>query len=116
SFNDHTINLLALFEARSNNAWNLGASRRNFNLMIDEINMGSSAASDMTTSGTSDVARQVGLVYRVAYDYAGKYLIEASGRYDGHYYFAPENRFGFFPSFSAGWLLSQESFLKGIDG
>lgn len=112
AFNSHRLSVLALFEARSNSSWNLGATRRNYNLSIDEINMGSSAAADMTTSGTSDVARQVGLVYRVAYDYAGKYLLEASGRYDGHYYFAPESRFGFFPSFSAGWRLSEENFLK----
>lgn len=112
TFNEHTINVLGVFEARSNSSWNLGAARRNFNLLIDEIDMGSSAASDMTTNGTSDAARQVGLVYRVAYDYAGKYLLEASGRYDGHYYFAPESRFGFFPSFSAGWRISEENFLK----
>jgi len=112
AFNEHHISVLALFEARSNSSWDLGATRRNYNLLIDEINMGSSASSDMTTSGTSDAARQIGLVYRVAYDYAGKYLLEASGRYDGHYYFAPESRFGFFPSFSMGWRISEENFLK----
>src|SRR5690606_22392181 len=79
---------------------------------IDEINMGSSSSSDMTTAGTSSKARQIGLVYRVAYDYMGKYLFEASGRYDGHYYFAPDKRFGFFPAFSAGWRISEENFLK----
>lgn len=112
SFNNHSLTVLALFEARKNSSWNLGASRRNFNLMVDEINMGSSSSADATTSGTSDQASQIGLVYRVAYEYASKYLFEASGRYDGHYYFAPESRFGFFPSFSAGWRISEEKFLK----
>src|SRR5690606_19024018 len=97
---------------RANNSWSLGATRRNYSLSIDEIDMGSSSSADMTTSGTSAQARQIGLVYRVAYDYAGKYLVEASGRYDGHYFFAPEKRFGFFPAFSAGWRLSEENFLK----
>ncbi len=108
----HNFSVLGLFEARANDSWSLGATRRNYNLYIDEINMGSSSSSDMTTSGTSDKARQVGLVYRVTYDYAGKYLLEASGRYDGHYFFAPDRRFGFFPAFSAGWRLSEENFLK----
>lgn len=108
----HNISVLGLFEARSTDSWSLGATRRNYNLLIDEIDMGSSSSADMTTRGTSDQARQLGLVYRVAYDYAEKYLFEASGRYDGHYYFAPDQRFGFFPAFSAGWRISEENFLK----
>lgn len=112
SLGNHNLGVLGLFEARANDSWSLGATRRNYNLYIDEINMGSSSSSDMTTAGTSSKARQIGLVYRVAYDYMGKYLFEASGRYDGHYYFAPDKRFGFFPAFSAGWRISEENFLK----
>lgn len=112
TFSNHSITLLGLFEARKSSSWNLGASRRNFNLLVDEIDMGSSSSADATTKGTSDQASQIGLVYRAAYEYGGKYLFEASGRYDGHYYFSPEKRFGFFPSFSAGWRLSEENFLK----
>lgn len=112
TFSNHSITLLGLFEARKSSSWNLGASRRNFNLLIDEIDMGSSSSADATTKGTSDQASQIGLVYRAAYEYGSKYLFEASGRYDGHYYFAPDSRFGFFPSFSAGWRLSEENFLK----
>lgn len=108
------IGALALFEAKNNNFMSLAASRRNYNLDIDEISLGSSSNADMTTSGTSNDARQVGLVYRVTYDFADKYLLEASGRYDGSYYFAPGHRFGFFPAFSMGWRLSEESFMKGI--
>ncbi|MFC5411795.1 SusC/RagA family TonB-linked outer membrane protein [Larkinella bovis] len=112
SFGKSTVGALGVFEAKANNALVLGASRRNYNLTIDELDMGSSSNADMTTTGTSSYGRQMGLVYRVTYDYADKYLIEASGRYDGSYYFAPENRFGFFPAFSLGWRLSEESFIK----
>lgn len=112
SFGDHDITILGLLEAKNNNFLNLGAERRNFNLYIDEIDMGSSSQSDMSTSGMSGSAKQMGMVYRVAYEYAQKYLVEASGRYDGSYYFAPENRFGFFPAFSLGWRLSEENFIK----
>ncbi len=112
-FGKHSISALGLFEAKANDQQSMGAERRNFNLTIDEINLGSSSQADMSTRGTSSRARQVGLVYRVAYEYDQKYLLEASGRYDGSYYFAPENRFGFFPAFSVGWRLSEESFLKG---
>ncbi|MCE7070024.1 MULTISPECIES: TonB-dependent receptor [Dyadobacter] len=113
SFGKNNIGVLGLFEAKANEFMTLAATRRNYNLAIDEINMGSSSNADMTTSGTSSSARQVGVVYRVTYDYADKYLLEASGRYDGSYFFSPEQRFGFFPAFSAGWRLSEEPFLKG---
>jgi TonB-linked SusC/RagA family outer membrane protein len=111
-FGRHGISVLGLFEAKSNALASLAATRRNFNLEIDELNMGSSSQADMSTGGASTLARQMGVVYRVAYDFDKKYLIEASGRYDGSYYFAPENRFGFFPAFSAGWRLSEEKFMK----
>jgi len=113
SFGKNNVGALALFEAKANNAYSLEASRRNYILYMDDINMGSSSQADMSTGGSSSAGRQVGLVYRVTYDYADKYLFEASGRYDGSYYFAPENRFGFFPAFSVGWRLSEEQFMKG---
>ncbi|GAB3898107.1 TonB-dependent receptor [Larkinella knui] len=112
SFGKSSVGALAVFEAKANDAMLLGATRRNYNLGIDELDMGSSSNADMTTTGTSSYGRQMGLVYRVTYDYADKYLVEASGRYDGSYYFAPENRFGFFPAFSLGWRLSEENFIK----
>lgn len=112
NFGDHNLTAVGVFEARANGASSLGATRRNYNLLIDEINMGSSSTADMSTSGISSEARQVGLLYRLTYNYKNTYLIEASGRYDGHYYFAPSDRYGFFPAFSAGWRLSEERFLK----
>ena len=52
--------------------------------------------------------------FRVNYDYAGKYLMEVSGRYDGTSRFPKNSRFGFFPSFSAGWRLSEEEFFRPL--
>ncbi|WP_343702588.1 TonB-dependent receptor [Chitinophaga sp.] len=112
TFGKHHVSVLGLFEAKSNDVETLGADRRNYNLTIDEINLGSSSQADMSTRGSSSQARQMGLVYRVAYDYAQKYLLEASGRYDGSYFFPPDQRYGFFPAFSVGWRLSEENFLK----
>ena len=51
---------------------------------------------------------------RLNYDYAGKYLFEANVRYDGSSRFAKGNRWGLFPSFSAGWRISEENFMKNI--
>ncbi|MEJ6981394.1 TonB-dependent receptor [Pedobacter sp. P351] len=49
---------------------------------------------------------------RVNYDYKGKYLLEGNLRYDGTSKVSPEFRWGTFPSVSAGWVVSQEDFLK----
>lgn len=53
-----------------------------------------------------------GVVGRVGYIFDGKYLFEANGRYDGSYNFAPGQKYGFFPSISAGWKISEENFFQ----
>lgn len=52
---------------------------------------------------------------RLQYDFANKYLFTASLRRDGSSAFGPENRFGYFPTFSAGWVASEEGFLDNAD-
>ena len=54
--------------------------------------------------------RTLGFFGRVHYDYKGKYLFEISARYDGSSRFAADDRWGFFPSASAGWRISEEKF------
>jgi len=52
---------------------------------------------------------------RIIYDYDNRYLLQANARYDGSSRFHKDYRWGFFPSFSAGWVMSRESFMEGID-
>lgn len=69
------------------------------------------AGTDMASingTATDDALRS--LFGRINYDYRGKYLFEANARYDGSSRFSPENRWGFFPSFSAGWRVTEEKF------
>lgn len=54
----------------------------------------------------------VGLVGRVTYDYKSRYLAEFNIGYNGSENFAPDKRFGTFPAFSAGWVISEEPFMK----
>jgi TonB-dependent starch-binding outer membrane protein SusC len=49
---------------------------------------------------------------RLNYNYAEKYLFTATFRRDGSSRFGPDNRFGNFPSFSAGWVLTEENFIN----
>jgi TonB-linked SusC/RagA family outer membrane protein len=53
-----------------------------------------------------------GVFYRLNYAFDDKYLFEVNGRYDGTSRFGKDNRFGFFPSASLGWVISKEPFMK----
>jgi TonB-linked SusC/RagA family outer membrane protein len=64
-------------------------------------------------SGSASDWALASLVSRVTYSYKGKYLFEAGGRYDGSSRFKKKIRWGFFPSASLGWIISDEDFLKG---
>ena len=50
---------------------------------------------------------------RANYVYKGKYIAQATARVDGSSRFGPNNKYGFFPSASVGWIVSEEKFLKG---
>lgn len=51
---------------------------------------------------------------RLNYNYNDRYFLELNGRYDGSSRFSEDNRYSFFPSFSAGWRLSEEGFWLGL--
>jgi TonB-linked SusC/RagA family outer membrane protein len=90
---------------------NLGASKTEFPSSNDLQEM--SVGNVMNAiSGTS--AKDVLLSYfgRMQYAYQDKYLFEMNGRFDGSSRFADGYRWGFFPSFSAGWRISEESFMQ----
>lgn len=53
-----------------------------------------------------------GFFGRVNYDYKGRYLAEVNMRYDGTSRFLRDNRWNLFPSFSLGWNMAREAFLK----
>lgn len=113
-FGQHDIGALFVLEARNTKYAVFSAQRTNYSVTVPELNNGSSSATDISNSGYSSETKQKSMVYRVSYGFNNKYLFEASGRYDGSYYFAPGKRFGFFPAFSAGWKISDENFLSNI--
>ncbi len=75
------------------------------------------ASAGKITGGTSSAqdSRLLSYFARADYSFANKYLVGLSGRYDGSSKFGANNRYGFFPAVSAGWVISQEDFLKNSD-
>lgn len=57
---------------------------------------------------------RAGFIFKANYDYADRYYLELSGRYDGSSLFRDGDRWGLFPAISAGWRLSEESFMKSL--
>ena len=73
------------------------------------------AASTISGASTSIYGESLlALISRFNYAYDNKYLLSLSARYDGSSRFGAENRFGFFPAASVGWVISQEDFMKNI--
>ncbi|MFI2743807.1 SusC/RagA family TonB-linked outer membrane protein [Zhouia sp. PK063] len=58
--------------------------------------------------------RNQGLAARITYSFNNKYFLELNGGYNGSENFAPKNRYGFFPSIAAGWVISNEDFFEPL--
>lgn len=82
-------------------------------LLSKDLSSMSVATGEATISQEIGAFRTLGFFARANYDYKGKYLLEVSGRWDGSSRFAREDRWGFFPSASAGWRFSDEAFMEG---
>lgn len=80
--------------------------------IVDQLFAGSSDPKDSSVDGSGSEAGRLSYVGRLNYGYDDKYLFEASFRYDGSVNFAPSKRWGFFPSASAAWRISEENFFK----
>jgi len=106
----HNIKGLLLYEVSEDQATNFQAARTNYVVPIDQIFAGPDLGKS-NSGGASDNGRE-SYVGRLNYDYSGKYLFEYSFRYDGSAKFPPERRWGYFSGLSAGWRISEESFIK----
>ena len=70
---------------------------------------------EVLMSSYKNDAKLISFFGRVSYDYMGKYLFTASLRHEGSSKFGKNHKWGNFPAVSAGWRISQESFMKDID-
>ena len=106
----HDVGALVGFEEGKNSDGNTDVKKMG---MID------ATLTDLNTLTSEEYTRGnfTGYTYRswfgrLNYAYDSRYLLEANFRYDGSSRFSPDNRWGFFPSASAGWRISEEAFAK----
>jgi len=86
-----------------------------FSLITPLITDLNATVGNQETYGGKEHVSLRGVFYRLNYIFKDKYLFEANGRYDGTSRFPADDRFGFFPSFSVGWRISQEAFMQDVD-
>ena len=106
----HDVGALVGFEEGKNSDGNTDVKKMG---MID------ATLTDLNTLTSEEYTRGnfTGYTYRswfgrLNYAYDSRYLLEANFRYDGSSRFSPDNRWGFFPSASVGWRISEEAFAK----
>lgn len=113
SFGQHNVNVLLGFHTELYKHKKTYAYRKGFpNTEVTDLDAGSAA-----TAKAEGVSRDLAMLSyfgRINYDYAGKYLFEFNVRRDGSSRFSTDNRWGTFPSVSAGWRISEEGFFDGL--
>ena len=117
SFGDHNLNFVGVYSAERYNYTSFYAQK--FDINSNEITVLNGATGEsLAGSGTGQWSQDrentlIGMLARLQYNYQGKYLLSASVRRDGSSRFK-EEPWGVFPSFSAGWNVSDEKFWEPI--
>ncbi|MCF0059139.1 TonB-dependent receptor [Dyadobacter sp. CY356] len=112
-FGKHNVNAFVAYEQNKRNEISFGASRINFpTVSTPELSQGGAAATDKNNSGSSFNFTRKSVIGRIAYNFSEKYLAEVQARMDGSSVFPKGNQYGFFPSVSAGYRISEEDWFK----
>ena len=113
TFGKHDLSAILGFQQTVRTEKRLSGSRSMFYANdLQELPLGDPTTRD-NGSSTNEWSLQ-SVFGRINYSLAAKYLLEANFRYDGSSRFAEGRRYGLFPSFSAGWRISEEPFMKSL--
>jgi TonB-linked SusC/RagA family outer membrane protein len=111
SFGDHVVDALAGYTAQRYYGENSNVNATGFpNDRVQTLNAGSVFTTGFGVSEWSLAS----FVSRINYNYKSRYMLTASFRRDGSSRFAPNKKYGNFPSISAGWVLSDEAFMSPL--
>ncbi|SFF38294.1 TonB-linked outer membrane protein, SusC/RagA family [Sunxiuqinia elliptica] len=117
SFDKHSVSVLLGSEFITNYSSSLNASRRRYEYDTEKfqyIDFGSTEL-DLWNGGTGSEWSLLSFFASATYVYNSRYMLTANLRADASSRFAEDNQWGYFPSLSAGWKMSEESFMENID-
>ncbi len=108
-FGDHSVSALVGYEKR-HSSWNsIGGSSKYLDPSYQVVNSGAAETSSLSQYRGEE--SMISYFASASYNYKDKYYITGNIRHDGSSRFGENNRFGTFPSFSAAWRLSNETFI-----
>lgn len=110
---NHDFKVLLGYNQESYFSRSFGGTRQNI-LSYDTPVLDAASGEITDLSGNNNDYAMRSFFGRLNYNYGGKYLFEANMRYDGSSRFAPNERWGIFPSVSVGWIISEEKFFSPI--
>ncbi|MGB0432083.1 MAG: SusC/RagA family TonB-linked outer membrane protein, partial [Bacteroidia bacterium] len=113
TFNKHNLDFLVGSVTQKFDWQSYGITTQNF--AGDGIVTPNAGSDLISATGTRSEKANQSFIGRVNYEYNTKYLMTVNFRTDGSSVFGPENRWGYFPSLSAGWRLSEEKFLSRFE-
>lgn len=108
----HDFNLMLGFQQELNEFRSLTSSAQDL-ISANRPGISLTTGTPLTTEIRNHWATR-GYFGRLSYNYKEKYLVELNGRYDGSSRFAPNSRWGFFPSMSIGYNIAKEDFMKNL--
>lgn len=115
TFGDHTVGAIAGYSALAYRSWGWGVSKKGATDW-DLTDQSTFETLDNSSSSSKTGWGLRSFFARLNYSFRDRYLFEANLRVDGSSRFGTENRYGVFPSFSAGWKLHEEEFMSGTRG
>ncbi len=115
NFKSHALSILGGFQYENTSNSNFGAYRDGFPFIQYTV-LSAGSLDNMRNEGSASELTLMSYFGRLNYNYKGKYLFEASVRYDGSSRFRKGNKWGLFPSFAAGWRISEEDFMSSLKG
>ena len=113
SFGRHNLDVMVSHEAQASRYEYLAGTRQNFP-SNDLPALGLGSAQGATNSGGMNDWAMESYFGRVNYTFNDRYIVSSALRADGSANFGPDNRWGYFPSISAAWRLSEEPFMRNI--
>jgi len=109
----HDLSGLLGYESMYHNSNNASVEKNGF--LSDQLVELNTVSNMVAISGSQSDFATESFFGRMKYGYDDRYLLELNLRYDGSSRFARESRWGWFPSVSAGWRISQENFMKNVN-
>ena len=109
----HDLGVMASHESQESHWENVSGSKKGFvTNSVPDLNVGNTQGA--TTSGGQSPWAMESYFGRLNYTYNDKYIVQGSIRADGSVNFGPDNKWGYFPSVSAAWRVTQEPFMQSV--